>query len=457
MIPASLYTPLFYHGMLLVVIAFTLLYWAGNLQARSIVLLNQIAMAAIAATVLVFMGSRPISAVFIDMTGYAWAYERVQQGAEAGYSDFLFNGLMRLCSPFLPVEDFFVVCAAIYILPLALASWRTHGAWAFSAFLTFLTAMSFWAYGVNGIRNGMATSVLILAFAFHDKPVLMFLLMLAAWGFHGSTILPAGAFLIVRYIKRTEIWLGFWMVCVIATLVGGHIGEMLLGHYNPFAWDNRVEGYLSSEGGGFRADFLAYSIVPVVATMLLAAPTRAPLRRFVARFAGNLAWNWIRNQSAVLAKGMTRNCFALAQASSHGEPTTSHGLTRMNCQTRNRGKRARKVSTREMPSGADKSTNQSEWERLPWVRLLRADPFYARLVNTYLLTNAVWILVIHANFSNRFAYLSWFMMPWVLVYPFIPGKVIHRPRLQLLAAVLFAQYLFTYGMEFIVYPLRGLQ
>lgn len=38
---------------------------------------------------------------------------------------------------------------------------------------------------------------------------------------------------------------------------------------------------------------------------------------------------------------------------------------------------------------------------------------------TYLLANSVWILVIRMNFSNRFAYLSWFLYPLVLAYGLI--------------------------------------
>lgn len=58
------------------------------------------------------------------------------------------------------------------------------------------------------------------------------------------------------------------------------------------------------------------------------------------------------------------------------------------------------------------------------------DSFYRMLYNSYLLTNIFWILVIRANFSDRFAYLSWCMIPFVLVYPLLrqpapvmtPGK-----------------------------------
>lgn len=47
------------------------------------------------------------------------------------------------------------------------------------------------------------------------------------------------------------------------------------------------------------------------------------------------------------------------------------------------------------------------------------DETFNFLANTYLLANAFWILVIQANFSNRFAYLSWFLYPLVLAYGLI--------------------------------------
>jgi hypothetical protein len=104
--------------------------------------------------------------------------------------------------------------------------------------------------------------------------------------------------------------------------------------------------------------------------------------------------------------------------------------------------------------GGSTRERSSAWGQLPWVRFLRSDPLYARLVNTYLLTNGLWVLVIHASFSNRFAYLSWFMMPWILLYPFVPGKVNDRPRTAFIAAILFIHYLFTYFMWIVVYRVR---
>lgn len=47
---------------------------------------------------------------------------------------------------------------------------------------------------------------------------------------------------------------------------------------------------------------------------------------------------------------------------------------------------------------------------------------YRLLLNTYLITNAIWMLCMYASFTNRIAYLSWLMLPVVLVYPFFDKK-----------------------------------
>lgn len=55
-----------------------------------------------------------------------------------------------------------------------------------------------------------------------------------------------------------------------------------------------------------------------------------------------------------------------------------------------------------------------------YIKILdRKDRIYEFLISSYMLSNALWILVINANFSNRFAYLSWFLYPLVIAYPLI--------------------------------------
>ena len=48
--------------------------------------------------------------------------------------------------------------------------------------------------------------------------------------------------------------------------------------------------------------------------------------------------------------------------------------------------------------------------------LFGVDPFQC-------LCNAFWIMVIRSAFSNRFAYLSWFIYPIVIAYPLVNLRV----------------------------------
>lgn len=47
---------------------------------------------------------------------------------------------------------------------------------------------------------------------------------------------------------------------------------------------------------------------------------------------------------------------------------------------------------------------------------------YEFLLNLYTFVNSIWMLCIYASFTNRIAYLSWLMYPYVLIYPFMNEK-----------------------------------
>jgi hypothetical protein len=53
------------------------------------------------------------------------------------------------------------------------------------------------------------------------------------------------------------------------------------------------------------------------------------------------------------------------------------------------------------------------------VKLKVNDIFYNRLFNTYLVVNAFWLLQIRMAFTDRMAYLSWFLLPFILLYPLL--------------------------------------
>lgn len=47
-----------------------------------------------------------------------------------------------------------------------------------------------------------------------------------------------------------------------------------------------------------------------------------------------------------------------------------------------------------------------------------SDEIYLRFFNMYLFLNSLWLLIIRIAFTNRFAYLSWFLIPILFYYPF---------------------------------------
>ena len=75
---------------------------------------------------------------------------------------------------------------------------------------------------------------------------------------------------------------------------------------------------------------------------------------------------------------------------------------------------------------------------------------YDFILNMYLLTNSVWMLCMYATFTNRIAYLSWFIYPIVLIYPFLENKWgINQYRI--LRIVVYGHLVFTLFMQFIYY------
>lgn len=78
------------------------------------------------------------------------------------------------------------------------------------------------------------------------------------------------------------------------------------------------------------------------------------------------------------------------------------------------------------------------------------DNRFEKLFKIYLVANAVWILIIQASFSNRFAYLSWFLMGVIVIYPFLKYSFSNKLRGKLIAHTLLLYFLFTYMLNVIL-------
>ena len=78
------------------------------------------------------------------------------------------------------------------------------------------------------------------------------------------------------------------------------------------------------------------------------------------------------------------------------------------------------------------------------------DKVYSVIAISYLLCNAFWIMVIRSAFSNRFAYLSWFLYPVVMAYPLLRMNL-WKDQDRKTAIIFFLYSGFTLFMFFIFY------
>ncbi len=300
-----------------------------------------------------YIGLRPISGIYFGDTG---AYSRYFEFYKYGYIgsfelDPGFDWFMKKTSRFLSIEWFFLVLAFIYVFAHYWASKRLFNKHWYYAFLIMVTSFSFWSYGTNGIRNGSAAALVLLAFSFEKKKAVGIAIAIVAVSFHRAMLLPVLAYALTFVNNNPKYYFSMWLLCIPASLIFGGAFEILFASIG--LEDQRLsyltEGNVNDDNFssiGFRWDFLLYSASAV--------------------FAGY--YFIIRKQFK--------------------------------------------------------------------------DALYQRLFNVYLISNGFWILVIRANFSNRFAYLSWFMMGLVIIYPLLKGNLLKNQN-QTLAYVLLVYSLFT--------------
>jgi len=307
--------------------------------------------------VVLYMGTRPVSYVFGDMINYADGFQKLQLNPNVEIKkDFLFWRLTKICAMIFDIRDYFFLIALVYILPNFFFVKKYFNEYWYIPLLMIFGSFSFWTYGTNGLRNGMATSVFIGALYFYDKNKwIMYALMALSYGFHNSLIIPIGAFLASGLYKKPKVYLYIWLAAIPLSLIGGGAWENFFSSlgFGDDRVNNYMTGVLDAESNfssiGFRWDFVLYSASAV--------------------FAGYYF---------IIKRGFK-------------------------------------------------------------------DSFYTHLWGTYMIANAFWILVIRANFSNRFAYLSWFLMAIVIAYPMFKVKFWNN-HYQIIGRIFFAYYLFTYYM-----------
>ena len=321
-IPASAYSSVFYNLILVLCI-----FKCVQINSQ-----NRILYFLICIFLVLFIGLRPISGYFGDTSNYAALYAKMQESGSFEWSkEWVFNGLMFwFANSGFSVHIFFLFVESIYIGCTAWACSRLFKNNGYLAFLMVVSAFSFYTYSMNGIRNGMAVAIVMLAISFlNTSKVVAAVFAFIAVNIHNSMILPVLSAICCLFYNNTKFYFIIWGCSIVLSATVGGTMEAFFAS-SGLVDDNRFAAYLTNKDNmhlfsntGFRWDFLLYSCVPIL-----------------------LGYYFF------IKKGFR-------------------------------------------------------------------DKIYLFYINTYILSNSFWILVIRASYSNRFAYLSWFLYGIVLLYPLL--------------------------------------
>lgn len=356
----SLYYPVFLYSTTIMSVILSILYTSSpdyHLQNKK----NSFILPLIISLILVFwLGNRPIHPAFGDTVNYAWGYQLINS---YDYSidwnkEWIWELITKTCKALnYSVSSYLTIIEAGYILSVFWSVLRFVPNNPLLGMLFVCTSLMFFTFGTNGIRNGLACHIILLALSFllDSKYVIGSILCLIAFGIHKSTMLPIAAIATGFFFKdKVKYAVYIWLFSIPLSLVAGGAATSF---FASLGFDDRMSDYTSANAdmsvfssSGFRWDFLLYSSFPILMTWYVC----------------------IKKQIS--------------------------------------------------------------------------DSWYNVIAIVYCLCNAFWVLVIRAEFSNRFAYLSWFIYPIVIAYPLI-NLPIWNDQDRKTGQILLAYCGFTFIME----------
>lgn len=270
MIAATAYYALF----LMVVTMFSLIIGLRYSRMSATVDLRRgehdIPMSFLVIAVIVFIGLRPESYLFVDMMNYVQGYHAFLEGTpfrmDWTAENFLFDNLFAwVGSQTLGTTFFFFVIAAIYFGAAWWGIRRLFPRDAALAYLAFLGAFSTFSYGTNGIKAGAAASLFILALSYCGKWVPCLVLMVVTLGFHHSMQMPLAAFVLALLWKNPKQFFWGWLFCLACAAAHVSFFQELFAGMTDESGKDYLNAVGSDWGGnaGFRIDFVLYSAMPV--------------------------------------------------------------------------------------------------------------------------------------------------------------------------------------------------
>ena len=354
----------YFQFIVLYLIAWALILCArGVIYDNKIVSVNQMLGLMALLIIVILMGMRPSSSAYGDTVNYTHGFNKYAQNKDAVHfhleKEWLFENSMRFFAKYSNIHAFFTTCAIVYVGALWLALRRIFEEYNFVPLLIVISMFTFWTYGVNGMRNGMAASMFILAMTYTNNIPMMLGIALVGAGFHNSVYIMLAAAALAWVLNNSRLYLLIWGVCIaVSFALGSTIQAWMSGFANSIDESNKLSYYLSYSRNSMIADGM------IVST--------------------SFRWDFI----AYSALGVAIGAYFI-------------------------------------------------------LRRRFEDEYYRWIFNTYLLCNSFWILIIRAPYSNRFAQISWFILPIVLIYPFMRERFwVNQEKMLGLAIVLFYAFNF---------------
>lgn len=268
---------------------------------------------------------------FGDTYKYTTIYQNIQNDPLwVSSKDYGFYYYMKFLANFFNIQMFFLITAVLYVFPVYYAFQKWFKKYAFFAVVLYVSSMSFWPFGINGMRNGLATSFFLFALAYYNRKWVMYMIIALSISFHTSMVLPTLALVIAQFYKNTKVLASIWLASIPISFLFGRKLLMVINFLVTSSIglvDDRGDfsGIDSSvfARSSFRIDFIFYSGIVIY-----------------------LGYYFV-------------------------------------------------------------------------YKLRFKNDFFSKMLNIYIITNTIWLYFIYFPYTNRVAYLSWFLIPVLVVYPII--------------------------------------
>lgn len=258
----------------LTLLMFSVLYYINRNNGR--LKSNMIYAISLSTIVILFIGYREISGFFGDTGRYVRQYEWMcKYPSFDDFKDLGFSALTYVLTYLNSPRYYLVILAVLYVFPFMYAYKKHAPEGVYVLTLLTIGSFSFFGFGTNGLRNGLATTCMLVGFL-NPKLLWQVVWCAVAFSMHKSSLLPIVVFFVASHYNKPKVFLRFWIGCFLLSLVTRSAIQPLIdaidiinndvataaGGYIEGDYENFESGHFSQTG--YRWDFLLYGVVPII-------------------------------------------------------------------------------------------------------------------------------------------------------------------------------------------------